>query len=373
MTGGLSWTRFRAIVRKETIQIRRDRRSMLMAFVMPLLLLVFFGYAVTLDIARIQLAVLDQDRTPESRRLVEALVASNHFVVTRWLERYGQVQQELDAGRVSAVAVISPGFMRDLAAAGASHVQLLVDASDANTATIALGYADALVSAHGARLRTAGITPAVTAHTRIRYNPELRSRVMMVPALIAVIMSIIAAQLTALTIAREWERGTMEQLAATPAARAEIVLGKLVPYAVIGLIDVTITVLAGMFVFDVPLRGNVLLLAVLSVMFLVGALGLGMFLSAALRSQMLATQATMLVTVLPAILLSGYIFEISGMPAVLRGITYLIPARYFVAVTRGIFLKGAGLDVLWPEALAMLAFATLGLGLATRLFRKEVL
>jgi ABC-2 type transport system permease protein len=343
-----------------------------MAFLLPLLLLLFFGYAVTLDVSHIRLAVLDQDRTPESRRFIEAVLASSHFRVERWLDRYAEVQDELAAGRASAVLVIPPGFMRDLSAVRQPAVQFLVDASDANTATIALGYADALVTAHGARLFPTSIVPPVNARIRIRYNPELKSRVMMVPALIAVIMSIIAAQLTALTIAREWERGTMEQLAATPAGRAEIVLGKLVPYAAIGAIDVIITVIAGILIFDVPLRGNVPLLAALTIMFLLGALGLGIFLSAALRSQMLATQATMIATVLPAMLLSGLIFEISGMPFVLRGITYLIPARYFVVVARTIFLKGGGLSVLLPEALAMLIFASLGLGLATRVFRKEV-
>jgi len=368
----VSLGRLLAIARKEALQLRRDRRSLLLAFLLPLLLLVFFGYAVTLDVAEIRLAVLDQDRTAESRRLIEAVVASGHFGVERWLEGYGEAGEELAAGRVAAALVVPPRYTRDLAAGKRPAVQLLVDGSDANTATIALGYAEAIVAAHGAGVTAARVTPPVTARIRIRYNPELRSRVMMVPALIAVIMSIIAAMLTALTIAREWERGTMEQLAATPVGRVEVVLGKLLPYAVIGVIDVTITIVAGMFLFDVPLRGSIPLLALLTILFLTGALGLGIFLSAALRSQMLATQAAMIATYLPAVLLSGYIFDIGSMPPVVQGITYLIPARYFVTVARGIFLKDVGLDVLWPEALAMVLFATAGLGLATRFFRKEV-
>jgi ABC-2 type transport system permease protein len=195
---------------------------------------------------------------------------------------------------------------------------------------------------------------------------------MIVPGLIAVIMSVIAAILTALTIAREWERGTMEQLASTPVSRLEVVLGKLLPYLAIGLFDVAVTVAAGMLIFDTPLNGSLLLLAALTLLVLVGALGLGIFISAAVKSQVLAMQIAMVATYLPAVLLSGFMFDIASMPAVLRGVTFLIPARYFVTVTRGIFLKGVGVDVLWPQALLMLLYAVLGLTLATRAFRKEL-
>jgi ABC-2 type transport system permease protein len=185
-------------------------------------------------------------------------------------------------------------------------------------------------------------------------------------------MSIIAAMLTALTIAREWERGSMEQLAATPVGRVEVVIGKLLPYAAIGVIDIAATIVAGILLFGVPLRGNLFLLGVLTLLFLAGALGLGLFFSAALKSQLLATQAAIMSTYLPAVLLSGFLYDIESMPVVVRAVTFLIPARYFVTVTRGIFLKDVGLAVLWPEALAMLVFAIVGLGLATRFFRKEV-
>jgi ABC-2 type transport system permease protein len=195
---------------------------------------------------------------------------------------------------------------------------------------------------------------------------------MIVPGLVAVIMSIIAAMLTALTIAREWERGSMEQLAATPVGRVEVVIGKLLPYVAIGLFDVALTVTAGMVFFGTPLNGSVLLLAVLTLLFLVGALGLGIFISAAVKSQVLATQIAMVSTYLPAVLLSGFMFDIASMPNVLQGVTFLIPARYFVTVTRGIFLKGVGVSVLWPQATLMLAYAVLGLTLATHAFKKEL-
>jgi ABC-2 type transport system permease protein len=371
-----------AIARKEAIQLRRDRRSMLLAFVLPLLLLVFFGYAITLDVDELRLAVLDQDRSAASRHLIERLQAGNYFVLVRTLASYPQVDRALVTGDAAAVLIVPPGFSAGLSAGKTSPVQLLVDGSDANTATIALGYADAIVAAHAADAMPSRSTNVVDppsaigapldVRTRIWYNPELESRNMIVPGLIAVVMAIIAALLTALTIAREWERGTMEQLASTPVGRAEVVLGKLIPYAVIGAIDVALTVIAGVVVFDVPLRGNLLLLAVLTLLFLAGALGFGLFLSAALRSQLLATQAAIMSTFLPAVLLSGFLYDIASMPVAVRAFTFLVPARYFVTVTRGIFLKDVGLTVLWPEALAMLVFATVGLGLAARVFRKQV-
>jgi ABC-2 type transport system permease protein len=185
-------------------------------------------------------------------------------------------------------------------------------------------------------------------------------------------MSIIAAMLTALTIAREWERGTMEQLSATPVRRSEVVLGKLLPYILIGAFDVAVTVTAGMLVFGTPLKGSVLYLGVLTLLFLVGALGLGIFISAAVKSQVLATQVALVATYLPALLLSGFLFDIASMPQVLRAVTFLVPARYYITVTRGIFLKGVGIGVLWPQAVFMLCYAALGLGLAILFFRKEL-
>jgi ABC-2 type transport system permease protein len=363
------------MARKEWIQLRRDTRSVVLAFVLPVFLLLFFGYAITLDVDDIRLAVLDDSRTSESRELVEALVASGYFSVAEWLGRPDEIDDRLVRDRVEAVLVIPPDYTSDLAARNrGATVQLLLDGSDANTATIALNYADAIVSRYGARTVAAGreLAAPLSLESRTWYNPDLESRHMIVPALIAVIMSIIAAMLTALTIAREWERGTMEQLAATPVGRFEVVLGKLLPYLLIGLFDVAVTVVAGMAFFGTPLKGSVILLGTLTLLFLVGALGLGIFISAALKSQVLATQVAMVATYLPVVLLSGFIFDIASMPRVLRGVTYLIPARYFVTVTRGIFLKGVGATVLWPEALLMLLYACVGIVLATRAFKKEL-
>jgi ABC-2 type transport system permease protein len=367
--------RMLAMARKEWLQLKRDPRSMILAFALPLALLVFFGYAITWDVEDLPLAVVDQDGGARARSLVEAFEATGYFRVTERPASSADADELLTRGTVRGVLVIPPDFTRSLASGRRARLQLLLDGSDANTATIAMNYGEAIVGrfARGAVLQGRRATEVpLRAEVRVWYNPTLASRNMIVPGLIAVIMSIIAAMLTALTIAREWERGTMEQLASTPVTRVEVILGKLLPYVLIGAFDVVATVVAGMLLFATPLNGSVLVLGLLTLLFLVGALGLGIFISAAVKSQVLATQVAMVATYLPAVLLSGFLFDIASMPVVLRAVTYLIPARYFVTVTRGIFLKGVGLEVLWVQGLFMAAFAALGLGLAVRVFRKEL-
>ncbi len=370
----MSRTRLWAIARKELLQLKRDPRSLYLAFILPLVLLLLFGYAISFDIRNIEMAVLDESLTQESRRLVQAFESSGYFSVAEYLERRADADVVLSLGRAQLVLVIPPSYARDLASGRRAPVQLLLDGSDANTATIAQNYADAIVMGYSANVVPKGrrVVLPVTMASRVWYNETLESRNMIVPGLVAVIMSIIASMLTALTIAREWERGTMEQLAATPVHRIEVVIGKLLPYVAIGMFDVALACAVGVVVFDVPLRGNLLLLGVLTLLFLVGAFGLGIFISAALRSQVLATQVAMVATFLPALLLSGFIFPIATMPLALRALSYAVPARYYVTVTKGIFLKGVGLEVLWVDALAMVVFASVGLALAIGVFRKEI-
>jgi ABC-2 type transport system permease protein len=369
----MSWTRVRAMARKEWTQLRRDSRSLLLSFGLPLFLLVFFGYAIKLDVDDIELAVLDESRTSESRELIETFEASGYFTVVEYVEAPRDVEERLMRSRALGVLVVPPTFRSDLAR-GRASVQMVVDGSDANTATIALNYAEAMVAGYSRRvvLRGRRVSQPVSPEARIWYNPTLESKNMIVPALVAVIMAIIAALLTALTIAREWERGSMEQLVATPVSRSEVIMGKLIPYVLIGLVDVAATVLAGALLFQAPLRGSLVLLGGLTLLFLVGALGFGIFISAAVKSQVFATQIALITSLLPSVLLSGFLFDIAGMPLVLQGVSYLVPARYFIVVTRGIFLKGVGLSVLWPEALLMIAYAVLGLLLARRFFKKEI-
>ncbi|MDH3291725.1 MAG: ABC transporter permease [Gemmatimonadota bacterium] len=370
----MSLTRLLAISRKELLQLRRDARSLYLAFILPLVLLVLFGYAISFDIRNIRMAVLDQSRTPESRELIESFAGSGYFSVVEHLETPADADRALGSSAVRLVLIVPPTFSADLAAGRGAIVQALLDGADANSATIAQNYAEAIVSGYSTRAVARGrrVTLPVTAESRVWYNETLESRNMIVPGLIAVIMSIIAAMLTALTIAREWERGTMEQLAATPVHRLEIVIGKLVPYVAIGLFDVALALSVGVVLFGVPFRGNLLLLGLLSLLFLIGSLGLGIFISAAVKSQVLATQVAMLATFLPALLLSGFIFTLATMPIVLQGLSYVVSARYYVAVTKGILLKGVGASVLWQDALAMVVFAVAGLAMAIGVFRKEL-
>jgi ABC-2 type transport system permease protein len=368
--------RLLAVARKELLQLRRDTRSLVFAFLLPVLLTLIFGAAISLDVRDLPFAVLDRDHSADSRELVEAFTASGYFRLLGAVERPADADRMLRRGEVRLILSIPPEYARDLGSGRSPVVQALVDGSDANTATIAINYADAVagglaVGRAGGLLGSAG-RPAIRAEARVWYNESLESARTIVPGLVAVIMAIIAAMLTALTVAREWERGTMEQLAATPVSRSEVVLGKLLPYVVIGFIDLTLVTLLGIFAFHVPLRGSVLLLAFTALLFIVGMLAFGIFISAAVKSQLVATQAGLMSTYLPTFLLSGFIFAIASMPLFLRAISVIIPARYFVAITRGIFLKGVGLDVLWPQALGLGVYALITITLAIRAFKKEI-
>ncbi len=368
----LSATRLLAVSRKEVIQLRRDPRSLILAFLLPVLLLVLFAYAISWDVTDIRTVVVDQDRSARSRALVDAFRASGYFTVEPVPAASREVARLIDRGDAQLALVIPPDFAALLDAGRPAEVQAVVDGSDANTATIVLGYTQATVRAFAASAAGGGAVEPIRLDSRVWYNEDLRSRNMIVPGLVAVIMMIIAAMLTSLTVAREWERGTMEQLASTPVHRAEVVLGKLLPYLLIGLADMAIASVLGVVLFGVPFRGSPWLLLGASTMFLIGALGLGMFISAATRSQLLATQLAMVATFLPAFLLSGFMYAIEVMPRPLQAITLLVPARYFLVVTRGVFLKGVGIEVLIWQGLLMLAFAALGITLSIRSFRKEL-
>lgn len=366
--------RLLAIARKESIQLRRDPRSLLLAFMLPAFLLVVFGYAISWDIRDIRLLVIDHDRSAQSRSFIEAFTSSGYFTIAGQTDDPRDIEDSLDRGDAELVIIVPPDFSRELGGGRNALVQAVLDGSDANTATIIAGYTQAVVMSWSAKviLDTRDIHMPLVAESRVWFNEELTSRNMIVPGLVAVIMMVIAAMLTSLTIAREWERGTMEQLASTPVSRLEVVLGKLLPYVAIGLVDIVGVSVIGVMLFKVPFRGNPFLLMILSFFFILGALGLGVFISAVAKTQVVATQIAMVVTFLPGFLLSGFMFAIEVMPQPLRSLTYLIPARYFLVVTRGIFLKGVGVEVLRTQGLLMIAFAAIGLFLATVKFRKEL-
>ena len=365
--------RIKAIAKKEMIQVWRDPLSLAMAFVMPVLLLVIFGYAITLDVNALTTVVYDADRSSVSRELIAELTSSGYFTIVRYADRQQEIDGYLDTGKARVAVSIPTDFSRMLSTGRTAQLQIIVDGSDSNTATIALGYLAALTETMGRRLSGAnGTSPVIEPRVRVWYNPELRSRNFIIPGLIAVIMMVIAALLTSLTFAREWERGTMEQLIATPVQAPELVLGKLIPYFLIGFMDMVITVLMAVFLFDVPFQGDLSMLAAVSSVFLFGALGLGIVISIVAKSQLVASQIAMVATFLPAFLLSGFMFAVSNMPLPLRMISRLVPARYYISVLKGIFLKGNPARILAVDAIYLLFFSAIVFVVANRAFRKKM-
>ncbi|MBP6307414.1 MAG: ABC transporter permease [Opitutaceae bacterium] len=369
-----------AIARKETIHIRRDPRSLGLAIGVPLLMLLAFGYALTLDVDRVPFVVWDQSGTTQSREFIARFTGTTYFTFHGAVENYPQLERAIDSRDAMLALVIPSGFARELDAGRSAPVQAIVDGSDSNTAGLVLGYAQAIALSFNQQLavdqirRRTGMAAStgLDLRTRVWFNPDLASRNFIVPGILAVIMGLISALLTSLTIAREWETGTMEQLISTPVRAPELILGKLIPYLVIGLIDLAIAVSMTVFLFDVPLRGSVPLLFGVGTVFIVATLAQGILISTVTRQQLLASQVAMIATFLPAFLLSGFAFAIANMPVVVRGITYIVPARYFVAMVKGIFLRGTGLTILWGDALCLLGFAALMILLAIARTRKRL-
>jgi ABC-2 type transport system permease protein len=369
--------RLAAVARKEFLHVVRDWRSLTLALAIPVLLVCLFGYALTMDLNHVPTAVWDQSGTPQSRELIGLLQGSAYFDIRRTPSNYRQITDALDRREVMVAVVIPADFSRRLLAGQTAAVQAMVDGSDANNANLAAGYLHALTQLYNRkimvqRLEHRGITPVdptVTAEMRAWYNPDLRSVNVIVPGIIALVMAVIAAMLTSVTVAREWEMGTMEQLISTPLRVPELVIGKVIPYFGVGLADVGLAVVMGHFVFQVPIRGNAALLFAIASVFLGGVLFFGMMLSIALKSQVLANQLALFATYLPTLLLSGFVFSIHNMPPPIQIITYIVPARYFIAAMRGIFLKGIGLEILWINVLLLLLYTALMVLVAHRKLR----
>jgi ABC-2 type transport system permease protein len=373
--------RLKAVAKKEFLHVLRDPRSLIMGIGMPMLLLFLFGYALTLDVDRVPLIVWDQAETAQSREFVSRFSGSRYFDLRQHASGYRDIEEAVDRREALIALVIPSDFDRRLSRGERVQVQTILDGSDPTTATIALGYAEAAAADYSRgislqQMRRSGIPPRVPLlelKPRVWFNTDMVSRNFIFPGLIAVVMMIMAAILTSLCLAREWETGTMEQLIATPVTGMELILGKLAPYFCIGVLDLIICVCVGEFVFQVPLRGSLGLLAALALLFLSGALSFGILLSIITKSQLLASQLAIVTTVLPAFLLSGFIFPIENMPLPIQAVTRLISARYFVFILRGIYLKGVGVAVLWPEALFLGVFGTVVLMVAVLKFRKKIL
>jgi ABC-2 type transport system permease protein len=369
-----------AVARKESLHVVRDARSLVMALAMPALLLILMGYAVSLDVDKVPLAVWDQSGTERSRELISHFSGSRYFSLRMSVNNYSDLMREIDHARVAMGLVVPRDFAQQVDGGRNAPVQLIIDGTDSNTATIAIGYADAIAQTYALDLRVeqsqrrGGSRPIIPLDVRPRvwYNEDLNSRNYIIPGLIAVIMLVIATMLTSLTIAREWERGTMEQLISTPVKVSELIIGKMVPYFAVGTFSVILAMAMGEFVFHVPLRGSVALVLGTSALFLVGSLAMGILISIGTKNQLLANQLAGVATFLPANLLSGFIYNIANMPQPIQWVTYLVPARYFVAILKGIYLKGVGCEILAGQIVLLVVFAAVILVVAHCTFHKKL-
>ena len=326
------------------------------------------GYAATTDVRNVPVIVADQDRSAASRALVARFDASETFVVIDTVSSAAAIEDYLDDGRAWMALVVPASYGERVRTRQPVAVQVVADGTDANSTNVALGYAGALVLSYARELAAAGggtVEPLVGADIRVWFNPTLESRHFMIPGILALVLLVVCSTLSSMAIVREREVGTLEQLNVTPLARWELIVGKLVPYALLGMVDVFLVVAVAVGWFEVPLRGSFGLLVLMCMVYLLTALGLGLFVSTVSHTQQQAMMTTAFFFLLPMIFLSGFIFPIENMPEAIQPITYLIPLRYFLVILRGIFLKGVGLEVLWPDALALLAWGLAMLALAT--------
>ncbi len=366
-----------AVSEKEALYILRDPRSLGVTLLLPVVLLVLFGYAINFDVKHIPLAVYDPDATAQSRDLVQALTRTEYFRLAGLLAAPDQADDVLARGEAKVVLLLPGGFGEDLAAGRSVRIQTLVDGSDSLTASVALGYLEGMIQDWAGR-RAAKELPrraggaSVEPKVRIWYNEDLSSVAFITPGLVVVILMLLAALLTSQTIVREREQGTMEGLIVSPVTAREIVLGKLLPYIAIALADVALVAAAGRLLFHIPLRGDPLLVLALLLLYLLAALGLGLLISATAKNQQAAYLVAFIGTLLPTILLTGFIFPVSGMPRVLQAIVQLHPATHFMVIARATALKGAGLTALWPRAAALAALAAAVLALTAAAFRKTL-
>ncbi len=377
----MSYRRLRAMFVKELHHIARDPLSLALALALPVMMLLLFGWALSLDVDRIPTLVYDQNRTEASTDLIKQFQASRYFQIDGFVDSYAAIDRAIDRSEALMGIVIPRDYSKAQGQGPSAPVQILIDGSDSNTASIALGYAESVTRSYSLQLRgdaqnlrAGGGKPAppVDASLRVWYNSSLESKNYVVPGLIAVILQIIAALLTSLTIAREWETGTMEQVLSTPLRPVEIVFGKMFAYFVVGLADAVIAVIVGLFVFQAPFRGSAIVLAASACIFLFGALFWGIFVSAATRNQLQAYQLGILSSFLPAFLLSGFVYSIDTMPKPIQVITHIVPSRYFVTILKDAFLKGAGVSVLWTEIGFLTLYGLIVFVLAVRKLNQKI-
>ncbi|MFA7382113.1 MAG: ABC transporter permease [Desulfurivibrionaceae bacterium] len=369
-----------AMIRKEIIQIRRDGRSIGIVIAMPLIMMLAFGYGVSFDIKHIPTTFFDQENSQQSRDFLQRFQSSAYFNVVHTVDNYPALIHDIDAGRCQIGIVVPADFSKRLNSGGTVEIQALVDGTDNNSATLSMNYSQAIVLAYSQQLKLKWLQhqggkqgqPAISVEARTWFNENLESMATIVPGVVALVMAVIGTFLTSLTIAREWERGTMEQLISTPVTPLEILLGKLTPYMAIGLFDTCLCAAMGVWWFGVPFRGHVLVFLFSSTLFMTVVLSMGYFFSVVAKTQLAASQISLIATFLPAFLLSGFMYPIDQMPAVIQGITHVVPARYYMAILRNVFLKGTPLTGMWEDLLGLGLFAVLLAIVATRAFKKRL-
>ncbi len=370
-----------SVSRKEFMEIRRDPRTLGMVLALPVMMLMLYSYAVNFDVKSIRTVVYDLDNSKRSRELITRIGSSGYFRI-RYVDRYNDIEKQLDNGKARLALCIPADFSRKLSSGETAPLQAIVDGSDANTATIAIGYIQQIVQRYSINISLSALQkqnlnvtqgfPPIDAQLRVWYNPELKSVNFIIPGLIATIMMIVGAMSTSLSIVSERERGTFEKLIVTPIRPRELVVGKMLPYTAFIFFDMVLCILVGRFWFKVPIKGSIPLLLCLSALFLFSVLGLGLLISTIAKTQRVAMLLSMLTSLLPTFLLSGFVFSIEDMPIALQLITYLVPARYFLEILRGIYMKGVGLRILWLDVVWLIGFALAMLFISTMRFRKRL-
>ena len=361
--------RVRHLMRKEFLELRQDPKLFGIVIMAPIIQLTMLGYAATTDVRNVPVLVVDNDRSTESRDLISRFEGSANFIIVASATSVREIDEYLDHRRAWMALAIPPDYGERIRRGEPAVVQVVADGTDANSTNVALGYAGTLVSGYARDLAAARDgappEPLVRADVRVWFNPRLESRDFMIPGILALLLLVVTTNLSSMAIVREKELGTLEQLSVTPIARWELILGKLLPYAVIGMIDVLLVVAVAVGWFEVPLRGSTMLLLAMCACYLLTTLGLGLFVSTVSSTQQQAMMTSSFFFLLPMVFLSGFVFPIENMPAWIQPVTYLIPLRYFLVILRGIFLKGIGLETFWPDALALLAWGLAILTLAT--------
>jgi ABC-2 type transport system permease protein len=367
-------SRLGSLIRKEFQQFQRDKRMRGIVIIAPVMQIIVLGYAANMDVKDVPMAVYDQDRSSESRDLVRAFVASGSFLLAAAPDSNRAVQEDLSAGKAEIAIIVPPGFGADLRGSGTPSLQMLVDGSRSNTAAVGLAYASSVANNFALRFAPGSVRIAlpVEARTRVWYNPELKSRVFMIPGVFALLLMVITIILTSLAIVKEKESGTLEQLIVTPLRKAELIAGKLAPFVIISLVLICFALAACALFFGIVPRGSIFLLFLLSLALVFSTLGIGLLVSTFARTQQQAMMFSIFFFMFPMMILSGFVFPIANMPVPIRAITYLMPLRYYMIIVRGIFLKGSGIELLWPQLWPLLVIGMVVVSFSIARFRKQL-